>query len=165
MPDLPKSVPRTAWYVYLYDGTEEYVTFADGLVEEIPPRTVAESGSWQFNFRHDPAGSRSYDPLEHTDRYERVVEIGRWAGRYVLREPLEAEPRYREQVPPGNPSLLVGLQPAYETPAGGVWGLVDGYDETNALPETGLTVTLDVTMLATTDDYETRDEVVADLSF
>lgn len=165
MPEIPKSVPRTAWYVYLHDGEQEHVTYANGLVENIPPRTVSESGTWQFHFTRD-GGPRSYDPLEHTDRYQRVQEVGKWAARYILKEPIEEEPRYRERVPHGGGSLLVGFRPAYETPVtNGIWGLVDSYDETNSLPETELTVSLEATMLATMDDYETRNEVVAELSF
>ncbi|MDJ1433582.1 hypothetical protein [Halostagnicola sp. A-GB9-2] len=164
MPDLPRSVPQTAWYVYLHDGEQEYVTYANGLTEDIPPRTVSEGGSWEFHFTRD-GGPRSYDPLEHTDRYQRVQEVGKWAGRYILKEPIEDEPRYRERVPHGGSSLLVGVRPAYQTPAGGIWGLVDSYDETNSLPETGLTVTLELTMLASMDDYADRDDVVAELSF
>ena len=164
MPTLPKATPKDAWLVYLYDGEQEHVTYANGLVEDIPPRTVGEGGSWQFHFTRD-GGPRSYDPLEHTDRYQRVQEVGKWADRYVLKEPMEEPPRYRERVPYGGASVLVGVRPTYQTPAGGIWGLVDSYDETNSLPESGMTVTLELTMLASMDDYADRDEVVAELSF
>lgn len=165
-PDTPPApaTPEKAWYVSYHDGEGEKTTWANGLVEDVPPRTVAESGSWEFYLVRGGARGR-VDPLEHSDRYQALQQLGTWAGRYVLKEPIEAEPVYTEQVPPEAPSLLVGIWPSYPTVTPGVWGLVDSIDETNRIPEAELRVTLSVTLLATMDDYDTREEIEGALSY
>ena len=161
--DYPPNPPRWAWYAHLEDadGQERIVT-ADYREGVMPPKIVEESSSWTLIFR--PSG-RDSDP-HHWDRYALVEEITTYAGDFVYKRPMGEPPRYRDQSPDGTASTLVGLEPGHETPATtGVWGLIDDYATVSEHPESYIGIELSLTYLASMDDYESRAEVEAELSY
>lgn len=165
------SAPPTAYYIHVANSEGDVgVYYADGVDGTIPPRTVGEGGTYSLIFRTTSFSRTQHPhsgyPKEHWDHYRPITEIGTHAGSYVPKPNSSNIYRWVEQTPSDAWSLLVGLEPAYETPAtNGIWALVDGYDDDNRTPKGALPVDLSVTMVATMDEYETHTETTAALQY
>lgn len=156
--DYPRRAPTGAWYIHL----EDTITFADadGGVENTDP---GSSASFDLLFHPAPA-DWGVDHLRYQDRYKRIREPCEYAGRWVSKQPPFGPDKYVEQTPPDAPSLLVGLEPSYDHPeTTGIWGVIDGYSSTNQYQQAYLMLSLEITVIATMEEYIDRESVRTDL--
>lgn len=134
------------------------------LEGEIGPRVVGGSDSPTFRFY-----SKSYLnkdpplPKDHGQRYETLLEHCKYAGNYVVNDETDTgEVLFREQHT--GPSLLVKVEPEYDAPgARGVWALIAGYSDETRLPTEMCIVSLDLDILAWSDDYSSHDDTRSNL--
>lgn len=158
---IPLTAPEQAWLIHLQGET----TYANALTSEVPQQTRGVSGNYPFVFYTRTTSDIGFDPVltqpdpededEYLDRAEAVYEPIEHAGSFVLHRSARNRYRITPQTPPEAPSLIVGLEPVYDTIAtDGVWGAIGGYEADARLEEELVFVTLEVTMLAPFDDYD-----------
>lgn len=155
----PRSVPRNAWYIHL----EDEIIHADAIEPPVPSLSRGESASYTFRFyvsytQDDPPVSPT-----HLERYRTLLELDEHAGSYVHNEALPDRQTYMEQTPTDSPSLVVKLEPSYDTEARGVWGLLDGVADSTVDEEAVVALELSIMKLADIDRYETRTALRSDL--
>ena len=157
----PQNVDRNAWYVH----TESEIIAVNGLIEDIPAQVQGETESYPFAL-YSRAYEADYmsDQQRHIHPYQTLLEIARNAGAYVVHSTPSNRYRYSDQTPAAAPELLVGLEPAYDTPTtGGLWGLISGYSDANAHAEHFVRMEIDVLKLAEFDEYDSWDAAKANL--
>ncbi|MFC6766020.1 hypothetical protein [Natrinema soli] len=155
--DYPRRAPTGTWYIHL----EDVITFADvdGGVENTD---LGSSASVDLLFHPAPADEGL--PYRYRDRYQRLREHCEFAGRTLIKQPPFGPEKFVEQTPPGAPSLLVGLEPSYEHPeTAGIWGVIDGYSSSNQHQQAYLMLSLEITVIATMEEYIDRESVRTDL--
>lgn len=151
----------------------------DGLVGSQP--SMSEGGTGSYTFRIDATetereeNAATYGPPDggtfgqpdgfvyggspsgYLDRYERILDYSRHAGKVAIKETISGESRFREQHTEDR-SLLVPIIPGDDVISGqAIWGLVMGVGDETVLPQRGCVVTLDIAYLADYREYPSED--------
>lgn len=156
----PKHIPDSAWFIHLEDG----IVHAEGIEPPVPSIPRGDSGDFTFRFytrhyhRADPPA-----PPTHLERYERLLKLNNNAGSYITHTTVGNRVTYMEQIPDVAESLLVKLEPAYDSHVRGVWGLVDGVEDSTTMEDAVVALDMSIMKLADADTYESRADLRADL--
>lgn len=100
------------------------------------------------------------------DRYKKVREYTRWAGRYALTEAIDGTPRFSEHTPADASveSIVVLIEPGEAVQAtDGLWIILDDVDDQTRYVESLARMTIRFTVLARGDQYASRSDLKADL--
>lgn len=156
----PTSIPQNAWFIHF----ENYIIHAEGIEPPIPSLSRGESGTFSFWFytRHyqnqDPP-----NPPTHLERYERLLTLNENGGSYIINGTVGNRQTFMQQIPDSAESILVKLEPSYDTRARGVWALVDGVEDATTMEHEVVQLDMSVTKLADAERYDSRADLRADL--
>ncbi|WP_255170096.1 hypothetical protein [Natrononativus amylolyticus] len=155
--------PDTSWYLHFGDGT----ILADALEHSTPAPTVGDRGEYFFGFVPVSGRQQTHRKYDHLERYDLALEKLTYAGAYVLKPTESSRYYWTEQTPPGADSLLIGLEPAEpeKDPVPGLWGLIDGGNPRPPVGRSACGIEFSVMKVAPFNEYDSHDEVTADLQW